>query len=54
MRVKATLSLDMDVYTDLKINAVKQHKTMSAIVEKLILEYLEKEKIKERNKELEE
>lgn len=44
MRVKFTTTLDSEILKDLKIQAVKEGTDVSKILEKLALEYLEKQR----------
>ena len=44
MRVKFTTTLDSEILKELKIQAVKEGTDVSKILEKLMVEYLEKQK----------
>jgi hypothetical protein len=46
MRTKATLSIDEDLYREMKIQAVRENRDVSTITEELYREYLKRIKAK--------
>ena len=46
MRQKVTLSIDQDLYREMKIQAVRENRDVSTITEELYREYLKRSKAK--------
>jgi len=46
MRRKVTLSIDEDIYREIKLQAVREDRDVSTITEELYQEYLKKPKVK--------
>ena len=46
MRKKVTLSLDEDLYREMKLQAVREDRDVSTITEELYREYLKRPKVK--------
>jgi hypothetical protein len=50
MRQKVTLSLDEDLYREIRIQAVRENRDVSTITEELYREYLKRHKGKDKKK----
>ncbi len=48
MRKKVTLSLDEDLYREMKLQAVREDRDVSTITEELYREYLKRLKVKSK------
>jgi len=48
MRKKVTLSLDEDLYREIKLQAVREDRDVSTITEELYREYLKRLKVKSK------
>jgi len=48
MRQHVTLSIDEDLYREMKIQAVKEDRDVSTITEELYREYLKRSKVKSK------
>lgn len=48
MRQKVTLSIDEDLYREIRIQAVKENRDVSTITEDLYREYLKRPKVKQK------
>ena len=48
MRQKVTLSLDEELYREIKIQAVREDRDVSTITEELYREYLKRSKVKSK------
>lgn len=50
MRQKVTLSIDLELYKELQIQAIRESRDVSTITEELYREYLKRSKNKEKGK----